>query len=104
MLPKKRKPTHLGVVLHEEFMVPMNLSPKELAQKLGDHWSEIKVNAIINGKEEISDKIAHDLATFFGISPDFWLRLQKQVHAWDSLQKEHEKGTIKPWKKAQNLG
>ena len=101
MLPKKRKPTHLGVILHEEFMVPMNLSPKDLAQKLGGHWSEIKVNAIITGKEEISDKVAQELATFFETSPDFWLRLQKQGHSWESIQKENEKGTLKSWKKAQ---
>ena len=34
------------------------------------------VNAIINGKKEITPRAAVELATAFGTSPEFWLNLE----------------------------
>ena len=38
MLPKRRKPTHPGTVLWEEFLKPLGWTSREFAEKLGQHW------------------------------------------------------------------
>lgn len=101
MIPSNRKPTHPGIVLERDFMNPMGITPAELAEKLGGKWSEIKITAIINGKEGISEKSAEDLAAFFGTTADFWNRLQQQYFEWAKVRREIDKGPLKKLKKAQ---
>jgi addiction module HigA family antidote len=101
MLPKRRKPTHPGVILDEEFLKPLMISPKQLADKMGAPWSELKITALIKGKEPISDKTAKDLEKALETPSQFWLRLQQQYSQWEESEKQNEKGSIKPWKKAQ---
>lgn len=101
MVPKRRKPTHPGVILNEEFLKPLMISPKQLADKMGPPWNELKITAIIKGDEGISDKAAKQLADVLGISPQFWIRLQKQYSHWEEIQHQNENGSTKAWKKAQ---
>ena len=63
-----------GIILLEEFMVPMGISSEELANKL--FVSQILINNIINGKEKISIGLALRLSRFFTTSVDFWINLQ----------------------------
>jgi addiction module HigA family antidote len=77
-IPTHRAPTHLGEVLLEEFLRPMGLSQRELADAI--HVPYQRVNEIINGRRGITPSIALRLAKFFGTSPDFWLNLQLR---WD---------------------
>lgn len=101
MLPKRRKPTHPGIILDEEFLKPLMMTPKQLADKLGNPWSELKVTALIKGKEPLSDKAAKELAAVFNTTANFWLRLQHQHSQWEEIHRQNEKGSLKPWKKAQ---
>jgi len=54
MLPKKRKPTHPGEILWEEFLIPMGLSQIELAERMG--VSVQRINTLINGKRACTPK------------------------------------------------
>ena len=101
MLPKRRKPTHPGEVLNEEFLKPLGITPRQFADNLGGGWSEHKVEAIIKGKEGISDKAAQEFATAFGTTPQFWKHLQAMCRQWEETHARNEKGSPKPWKKAQ---
>ncbi|MBS0653713.1 MAG: HigA family addiction module antidote protein [Verrucomicrobia bacterium] len=101
MIPSNRKPTHPGIVLERDFMKPMGITPAQLAEKLGGKWSEIKITAIINGQEGISEKSAQDLAAFFGNTPEFWNHLQQQYFQWARVRREMDKGPLKQMKKAQ---
>ena len=101
MLPKRRQPTHPGVILEQEFLIPLDLSPKQCAEKLGKGWSELRVTALIQGKENVSEKTAQDLAALLGTTPDFWMRLEQQYSQWQETQRQNEKGSLKRWKKAQ---
>ena len=101
MLPKRRKPTHPGIILNEEFLKPLMISPKQLADKMGPPWSELKITALIKGDEYISDKAAKELANALGTTVQFWQRLQHQYSLWEETERQNEKGTVKPWKKAQ---
>src|SRR5688500_12933414 len=74
MIPRKRVPTHPGVILLEEFLAPMGLSQAALARHLG--ISAQRVNAIVQGKRGISADLAWRLAGAFGTSPELWLNLQ----------------------------
>ena len=70
----KRKPTHPGEIVKEDFMVPLKLKQTELAKALKTSFRTI--NEILNEKRSISPEMALRLARFFGTTPDVWLGLQ----------------------------
>lgn len=77
-VPENRPPTHPGEMLLEEFLMPMNISQRELADSI--HVPYQRVNELVNKKRGITPSTALRLARFFGMSPDFWLSLQVR---WD---------------------
>lgn len=77
-IPTHRPPTHPGEMLREEFLVPMNISQRDLADAI--HVPYQRVNELVNQKRGITPSTALRLAKFFGVSPDFWLNLQVR---WD---------------------
>jgi addiction module HigA family antidote len=76
--PTDREPTHPGEMLREEFLVPMNISQRELAEAI--HVPYQRVNELINRKRGITPSTALRLSRFFAVSPEFWLNLQTR---WD---------------------
>ncbi|MBV5275213.1 MAG: HigA family addiction module antidote protein [Lamprocystis purpurea] len=77
-IPTHRSPTHPGEMLRDEFLMPMNISQRDLASAI--HVPYRQVNEIVNGRRGITPSIALRLAKFFGVSADFWLSLQVR---WD---------------------
>jgi len=77
-VPTSRPPTHPGEMLLEEFLVPMKLTQRDLAD--GIHVPYQRVNDIVNGRRGITPSTALRLAKFFGMSADFWMSLQLR---WD---------------------
>jgi antitoxin HigA-1 len=78
----KRKPTTPGEILHKEYMLPLQLTQKELADHLG---VDIKViNRLINGKTSVSAEMALKLAHTFTTTPDFWLNAQNAVDFYNA--------------------
>lgn len=77
-VPTSRTPTHPGEMLLEEFLNPMGLTQRELADAI--HVSYQRVNDIVNGRRGITPSTALRLAKFFGMSADFWMNLQLR---WD---------------------
>lgn len=100
MLPKKRKPTHPGVVLLEDFLKPLGSDAKKFAASLGQGWTEKKVQDIIEGKEHVSQKAAETFANALQTSTNFWVSLQQHFTQFEERERENVKGAIKPWKKA----
>lgn len=77
MIPKSRKPTTPGEILHEEFLKPLNITQKQLAEHLK---CDIKViNRIINDRTSVTAEMAVKLAAAFDTTPDFWLNAQQAV-------------------------
>ncbi len=101
MLPKRRKPTHLGVILMEEFLKPLGMTVRQFSEKLGGEWNEVKMEAIIKGKENLSERNFSEFAAALDTTPQFWQRLQSIYHQWEENHRHNEKGSLKPWKKAQ---
>ena len=67
-------PIHPGEILSEEFLKPMNLSARALAQHISVPTN--RITAIINGQRSITGDTALRLACAFGTSAEFWLNLQ----------------------------
>ena len=88
-VPSNREPTHPGEMLVKEFLEPMNLTQRDLAD--GIHVPYQRVNEIVNGRRGITVSTALRLAKYFGNSEEFWLYLQLR---WDLYQarKSEESG------------
>jgi addiction module HigA family antidote len=65
-------------MLREEFLKPMNLTQRELAQGIQVPYQ--RVNELTNGKRGITPSTALRLAKYFGTTPGFWMNLQ---YRWD---------------------
>jgi antitoxin HigA-1 len=77
-IPTHRTPTHPGEMLSEEFLKPMSLTQRQLADAI--HVPYQRINEIVNGRRGVTPSTALRLSKFFGVSPDFWLNLQLR---WD---------------------
>jgi addiction module HigA family antidote len=76
MLNLKRKPTHPGEILNEEFLKPLEISQTELAEALGTTFRTI--NELVNAKRNLSSEMCVKLAKYFGTSAELWFNLQNQ--------------------------
>jgi addiction module HigA family antidote len=78
-----RKPTSPGEILSEEFLGPLGMTQKQLADHLG---CDVKVvNRIVNGRTSVTAEMALKLAASFRTSPEFWLSAQKAVDLYKAL-------------------
>ena len=77
-IPTHREPTHPGVMLLEEFLTPLGLTPQDLAAALLVPYPEIA--ELVGRQRGISAELALRLARYFTTSVGFWLNLQR---VWD---------------------
>lgn len=75
-------------MLLEEFLTPMGLTQRELANAI--HVPYQRVNEIINAKRGITPSTALRLAKFFGMSADFWMNLQLRCDLYYAQQSERD--------------
>ena len=85
-VPTNREPTHPGEMLAEEFLIPMKITQRQLAQAI--HVPYQRVNELVNKKRGVTPSTALRLARFFGVSPDFWLNLQTRWDLYRAQEKE----------------
>jgi len=77
-VPKHREPSHAGEMLLEEFLRPMNLSQRDLAEAI--HVPYQRVNELVNRRRGITPSTALRLGKYFGMTPAFWMNVQIR---WD---------------------
>lgn len=94
MLPSHRPPTHPGEMLLEEFVKPLGLSQKELANHLG--ISRVRLSEILRQKRGITPDTALRLERVFGMGADFWLNLQMKWDLWHAQQNAKDLQKLKP--------
>lgn len=85
-IPSNRAPTHPGEMLLEEFLKPMGLTQKDLADAVGVPYQ--RVNEIVNGRRGITPSTALRLAKFFGNSVGFWMNLQIGLELYEAQESE----------------
>jgi addiction module HigA family antidote len=94
-VPTDRTPTHPGEMLLEEFIKPMGLTQRKLAEAI--HVPYQRINEIINGKRGMTPSTALRLEKYFGMSASFWLNLQLRWDLYFTQQAENEElATISP--------
>jgi len=94
-IPTHRAPTHPGEMLLEEFLKPMGIKQKELADSIRVPYQ--RINEIINGRRGVTPSTALRLSKFFGVRPDFWLNVQLRWDLYFAQQSEANiLKTIKP--------
>jgi len=77
IMQRKRLPTSPGEILRDEYLLPLGMTQKELADHLG---CDVKViNRLVNGRTSVSAEMALKLGATFRTSPEFWLNAQKAV-------------------------
>ena len=77
MIRIQRKPTSVGEILKDEFLAPLNMSQKQLADHVG---CDVKVvNRLVNERTGLSALMALKLAATFSTSAEFWLNAQKAM-------------------------
>lgn len=79
---RRRRPTHPGEVLREEFLPDYELSVARLAGAIG--VTRQTVNDLLRERRALSPSMALRLARLFGTTPEYWLNLQRAVDLWDA--------------------
>ena len=69
-------PLHPGEMLREEFMRPLGISANALALAL--RVPVTRISEIVNERRSVTADTALRLARYFGMSAEFWMRLQAQ--------------------------
>lgn len=87
-IPTDRRPTHPGEILRLDFLDPMGMTQRELADGIKVPYQ--RVNEIVNGKRGVTPSTALRLARFFDMTPGYWLNLQQRVDLYDAQQAEQE--------------
>ena len=82
---RTRTPTTPGEILREEFLLPLEMSRKELADHI-DHDVKV-INRIVNGRSAVTAEVALKLAATFSTTPEFWLNAQKAVELFAARSK-----------------
>jgi addiction module HigA family antidote len=98
-IPTDRQPTHPGQMLLLEFLEPMGLTQRQLADAIRVPYQ--RINEIVNAKRGITPATALRLAKFFGNTPDFWMNLQLRFDLYVAQRAEGvELRQIEPFKEA----
>ncbi len=81
----RREPTTPGEILTEEFLKPLGLTQKKLADHLG---CDVKVvNRIANGRTSVTAEMAIKLAAAFRTTAQFWLNAQQAVDLYKASKR-----------------
>ncbi len=79
----KRKPVSVGEMITEEFMIPLGITQRELAEAMG--VSRKTVNELCVNRRSVTADTALMLAKVLGNTPDFWMNLQQRNDIWLAL-------------------
>ena len=80
----KRRPTHPGEMLREDFLPDYELTVSGLAEAIG--VSRQSINELLRERRAVSPEMTLRLARLFGNSPEFWLNAQRAVDLWEAAQ------------------
>jgi addiction module HigA family antidote len=90
MIKRDRKPTPVGVLLQELFLIPRGISIVAFAEAVG--VSRKHISNVIHGRARVEAELATRFAAVLETSPDVWLNAQKSVDLWEARKE------LKSWK------
>ena len=83
-----RPSTHPGIVLREEFAIPLNLTQARLSEDLKVGIKTL--SELYNEKRGITSLMALKLSEYFGTTPQFWMNLQNAYDLYKTYEKEKD--------------
>ena len=93
--PLRRRPTHPGEMLREDFLPDFGLTVTALADAAV--VSRQSINELLRGRRALSPEMALRLGRLFGNAPEFWLNAQRALDLWDAAQSlKSEMASITP--------
>lgn len=78
-------PPHPGTFIQEVYLIPNEMSGRELALQLGVAASTL--NRVLNEASGVSPEMALRLSRALGRSPESWLAMQHNFDLWRARQK-----------------
>ncbi len=90
-----RRPTHPGIIIKEDYLLPLSITIKDMAANLG--VSRKTLSKIINERGAITPDMSLRLSRAFDTTPDFWLNLQKNYDLWQAETVSQEWKKVKPF-------
>lgn len=84
----KRRPVTVGQMLVSEFLEPMDIELRELAEAMGVHRNTL--SRIVHDKGILTAPMAIKLAVALGNTPEFWLNIQHAVEIWDVRHRAYD--------------
>ena len=90
-----RRPTHPGKIIKEDYLLPLSLTIKDMAESLG--ISRKTLSKIINQRGAVTPEMALRLSRAFDTTPDFWMNLQKNFDLWQAQTESQEWKKVKPF-------
>ena len=81
---RKRRPTHPGKMLREDFVPDYGLAVASLARALG--VTRQTVTELLRGRRPLSAEMALRLSRVFGDTTELWLNTQRAVDLWDAAE------------------
>ena len=90
-----RRPTHPGIIIKEDYLMPLSITIKDMAVTLC--VSRKTLSKIINERGAITPDMALRLSRAFDTTPDFWLNLQKNFDLWHAETGSTEWKKVKPF-------
>lgn len=94
MQKMNRKPVHPGVIIKEDYLIPLAISIKDMAENLG--VSRKTLSKIINERGSITPEMALRLSRAFDTSPGLWMNLQKNCDLWNAERESKSWQKVKP--------
>jgi len=83
-----RPSSHPGIILKEEFAIPLNLTQAKLSKDLQVGIKTL--SELYNEKRGITSLMALKLSEYFGTTPQFWLNLQNAYDLYKTYEKEKD--------------
>lgn len=94
-IPIDREPTHPGEMLLHEFLLPLGMTQRELADAIQVPYQ--RVNEVVRGIRGVTPSTALRLSKFFGNSPGFWMNMQLRWDLYHAQRAEAEQiDSIRP--------
>ena len=90
-----RRPTHPGSIIKNDYLIPLSVTIKDMAETLG--ISRKTLSKIINERGSITPDMALRLSRAFDTTPAFWLNLQKNYDLWHAETRSKEWKKVKPF-------
>ena len=88
----KRQPVSVGEMITEEYLIPLIITQGQVAQAMG--VSRKTVNELCTNRRSVTADTTLMLATVFGNTADFWLKLQQRNDIWKAMNTPKRRARI----------